>query len=451
MSGPSDRDEPSTGPSPADVAALHAELAQLRGRLDRREAWQARRRRARRWSVGALVALFAIGAVGSLIGIWARQTALKTESFVKAVEPLPSDPKVSRALATFMVDELFTELDIDRRAEEALPDNLAFLVGPLDGIVRDYTRDAVQDVLRSDRFDRIWAGAVRTTHRIAVQVLRGDDPPGLIDEDGEVVLDLVPVIHEALQRVVNQGPGFLGNVELPDLDSDATRREIRRELSNRFDIDLPEDFGQIVIFDEDQLSQAQNAVKLADRFLIAAIVLTVLLGAGAILASVDRRRTVLQLGIATSIATFFVFTVLRVVADDLADLVKEGDNRAAARAAAEIVSRGLRDRAWYMLIGGLVVAAVAYLIGRGRGAVWARGSARTAGRRIGEGTVTFPTTTAGRWVTTNVDGMRVAGVVIAVLLLIVLDVSWMHLLVVLILLGAYQVALSWLVRTSATT
>jgi len=451
MSGPSDRDAPSAGPPPADIGALQAEIAELRGRLDRRETWQARRRHARRWSVGVLVVLFAIGAVGSLVGIWARQTALKTDSFVRAVEPLPRDPEVSRALATFMVDELFTELDIDRRAEEALPDNLSFLVGPLDGIVRDYTRDAVVDVLRSDQFDRIWADAVRTTHRIAVQVLRGDDPPGLIEENGEVVLDLVPVLHAALQQVVNEGPGLLGDVELPDLDSDATRREIRRELSNRFDIDLPEDFGQIVIFDEDQLSQAQDAVQLADRFVIAAVVLTILLGAGAILASVDRRRTVLQLGVATSVATFFVFTVLRVVADDLANLVEEGDNRAAAHAAAEIVSRGLRDRAWYVLIGGLVVAAVAYLIGPGRGAVWTRRGARTAVSRIGEGTVTFPTTSAGRWVTTNVDGMRVAGVVFAVLLLILLDVSWIHLFVVLILLGVYQVALSWVVRTSATT
>jgi hypothetical protein len=451
MSGASGSDAPSTGPPPADIGALQAEIAELRGRLDRRETWRARRRRARRWSIGLLVVLFAIGAVGSLVGVWARQTALKTESFVRAVEPLPRDPEVSRALAAFMVDELFTELDIDRRAEEALPDNLQFLVGPLDGIVRDYTRDAVTDVLRSDQFDRIWARAVRTTHQIAVQVLRGDDPPGLIDEDGEVVLDLVPVIHEVLQTVVNQGPGFLGDVELPDLDSDATRREIRRELSDRFNIDLPEDFGQIVIFDEDQLSEAQNAVQLADRFVITAVILTVLLGAGAILASVDRRRTVLQLGIATSVATFFVFTVLRVVSDDLADLVEEGDNRAAARAAAEIVGRGLRDRAWYLLVGGLVVAAVAYLVGPGRGAVWTRRGARTAANRIGEGTVTFPTTPAGRWVRTNVDGMRVAGVVIAVLVLILLDVSWMHLFVVLILLGAYQVALSWVVRASATT
>jgi len=448
-----DPTEPATGANSAgaEVRALQSEVKELRSRLDGRETWQARRRRARRWLVGLLVVVFAIGAVGSLVGIWARQTALKTDSFVRAVEPLPRDPEVSRALANFMVDELFTELDIDRRAEEALPDNLGFLVGPLDGIVRDYTRDAVVDVLRSDQFDRIWVDAVRTTHRIAVQVLRGDDPPGLIDEDGEVVLDLVPVLHAALQQVVNEGPGFLGDVELPDLDSDATRREIRRELSDRFDIDLPEDFGQIVIFDEDRLSEAQDAVQLADRFVIAAVVLTVLLGAGAILASVDRRRTVLQLGIATSIATFFVFTVLRVVADDLADLVEEGENRAAARAAAEIVGRGLRDRAWYLLIGGLVVAAVAYLIGPGRGAVWTRRGARTGASRIGEGTLAFPTTSAGRWVSTNVDGMRVAGVVIAVLVLILLDVSWMHLLVALILLGAYQAALSWLVRTSATT
>jgi len=111
-------------------------------------------------------------------------------------------------------------------------------------------RDGIATVLKSEQFERIWNDAVATAHRLALQVLDGDDPPGVVRRDGEVVLDLMPAIHEILQRIIAQGPGFLGTVQLPDLDENATRGEIRRQLSDRFGVDLPADFGQIPVFNE---------------------------------------------------------------------------------------------------------------------------------------------------------------------------------------------------------
>jgi hypothetical protein len=336
----------------SEVAELRSEVADLRRQLDRREVWGTRRRRARRWFVGVLVALFSVGVVASLIGVWAERTALDTDSFVDTVDPLPRDPDVSRALSAFIAEELFVTLDIDQRARDALPDDLQFFLGPLEGIVRDYARDAIATVLNSDQFERIWNDAVTTAHRAALRVLDGDDPPGVVRRDGEVVLDLVPAIHDILQRIVAQGPGFLGNVQLPDLDENATRGEIRRQLSDRFGVDLPADFGEITVFHEDHLSEASDAVHLAGRFVIGTMIVTILFGAGALLLSTGRRRTILQLGLGVAIATYLVFTILRVVVDDLVDFVEGGDNRAAARAAAGVVSRGLRDGAWYLLIAG---------------------------------------------------------------------------------------------------
>ncbi|HEX6312697.1 MAG TPA: hypothetical protein VF152_13870 [Acidimicrobiia bacterium] len=426
----------------SEMAELRAQVDQLRQRLDRRERWTRRRRRARRGLVGVLVVLFSIGAVASLIGVWARQTVLKTDRFVAAVGPLPSDPDVSRALSDFLTAELFTELDIDRRAREALPDDLQFLVGPLDGIARDYTRDAIATVLTSDQFQRIWNDAVTNAHQLALRVLDGEDPPGVVRRDGEVVLDLLPAVYEIVQRIVEQGPGFLGDVQLPELDEDATRREIRRQLSDRFDIDLPQDFGEIVVFHEDRLSEVQDVVHLANRYLFIGVALTLLLGAGALLLSVDRRRTLLQLGLGTAVTTYLVFAVLRTLADDLADLVEEGENRDAAHAAAQIVSRGLRDRAWYLLIGGVVVAVVSYLFGPGRGAAWVRRTSRKVARQTREGAVAFPSTPAGQWVRTNVDGLRVGGAIAAFGFLLLFQPGWTGLFVLLVLLGAFEIGLS---------
>lgn len=400
------------------------------------------RRRARHALVGVLVGLFAFGAVATLIGTWARQTALDTDSFVAAVHPLPRDPEVGRALALFLTDELFTELDVVERAQDALPDDLQFLAAPLEGVMRNYTQDAVQAVLRSDQFDRFWDDAVRTSHRLAVQVLEGDTPPGLGERDGQVVLDLVPTLHQVIQGILDEAPGILGEVDLPDLGGDVTRDEIRSELSDRFDVDVPADFGQIVVFQEDRLSEAQDAVHLVSRLMVVLVVATFLVGVTPLVLSADRRRSVVQLGLATAAATYLVLTLVRVVADDLVDLVPDETNRRAALATADVVSRGLRDRAWYLLVGALVVAAAAYLIGPGRVPVWARGAVRTAVGRARGGAASLPASPAGRWLRVNVDGLRVMGAVVAFAVVARLRPSWTGLVVVLVVLGAYEVALT---------
>jgi hypothetical protein len=398
-----------------------------------------------------LVALFSVGVVASLIGVWAEQTALDTDAFVETVDPLPRDPDVSRALSAFITEELFIELDIDQRARDALPDDLRFFLGPLEGIVRDYTRDAIVTVLTSNQFERIWNDAVSTAHELALRVLDGDDPPSVVRRDGEVVLDLLPAVHEIVQRIIDQGPGFLGNVQLPDLDDDATRRDIRQQLSDRFDIDLPADFGQFVVFHEDRLSEASDTVHLAERFVLGAVVVTILFGVGALLLSTNRRRTILQLGLGVAVTTYLVFTILRVVVDDLVQIVEEGANRNAAKAALAVVGRGLRDGAWYLLIAGLLVAVGAYFAGPSRGAVWVRRRTVVLARRARAGAQAdagaLSGTAAGRWIETNLDGLRVGGVVVAFACLLLVDHSWTGVIVLLLFLAAYEVGLTLYSRT----
>src|SRR6266545_4468978 len=320
--------------------------------------------RLRRALVAALVGVFSITVVAATIGLWADRTALRTDRFVAVTRSLPRDATVNRALATFLTDDL------------------RFLVGPLEGIVHDYTRDAVGDVLRSDQFQRVWVDAVRAAHKDAVAVLRDDvDVPAVVRDDG------------------------------------ATRGEIREALTDAFGIELPADFGQFTVFDDDKLSQVQDIVALVERFVRILVAGSVVLVAAAIALSVDRRRTLVQAGVGIAIATCLVFTLLRRVVADLVDLVPEGQVRDAVRAATAVVADGLRDRAWLLLVAGLVVAAAAYLAGPGRGAIWLRGFARAVVGRAGAGASVFPATPTGQWVQVNVDGLRVAGVVVIVVAL----------------------------------
>jgi hypothetical protein len=403
----------------------------------------------RRALAGALVVVFSVAVVGSVIGVWARRTLLETPDFVRTVRHLPRDEAVARALSDYLTGLMLTEIDLDERAERALPDDLAFLAGPIDGIVRDYTSDAVRDVLRSDRFEQIWEKSARIAHERALNVLN-DESSAVVDEDGEVTLDLLPVVEEVLQSALSQAPGFFGSIELPNLGDNATRREIRTAVEKAFGVELPADFGRIAVFDEDQLSEAQDSVQLLHRFVIAVVALAVLSGVGALAISVGRRRTLLQLGLGVATAITLVFIVLQRVIDDLLQLVPEGENRDAARAAARVISEGLRSGAWSVLVVALAVALIAYLAGPGRGALWTRGRFVWAADRARGGAVTLPTSPAGRWARANLDALRVGGVVVTGLALVVIEVSWGALFLALVVLAAYELALAWVARAAAT-
>jgi hypothetical protein len=409
-----------------------------------------KRRRIRRIAAGALVVVFSITTVAAMIGVWARQTVLDTDEFVHTVRPLPRDEAISLALSEYLTDLLLKEIDLDGRAERALPEDLAFLIGPLDGIVRQYTQQGVREVLRSDRFRRVWANAVRAAHREAIRILRNEEE-ALVVADGEVTLDLLPIIEEVLQDVLSEGPGFFGNIDLTNLDNDSTRREIRGAVERAFGIELPRDFGQVTVFDEDQLAEAQDAVHLLNEFVVAFVIVALASGAGAIALSLGRRRAVLQLGLGTVIASLLVFTVLRWVIDDVVHTVPEGDNRDAAHAVMTVVVEGLRDRGRFVLTLAIATAVIAYVVGPGRGAVWIRARARWAFGIARDGAISLPGSPAAKWARSNLDPLRVGGAIVAVLALLLVDLSWTVLFVTLVLVAGYELGVTWLARTATTS
>jgi len=425
------------------VEELKAEVDELRAKLDRKGAWNRRRRRLRRIGAGALVVLFAVAAVSTTIGTWARTTLLDTDKFVDTVAPVTRDPEVDAALAAFLTTELFVAFDVEQLAEDALPDEVEFLAVILTNAVEDFTRQRVETFLEAGRFRGVWRDAVRRAHEVALRVLR-DESDVVVNRDGsQVVLNLLPVINEILQEVAAELPEVFGQqLAIPDVTDETTQAEIRDAIESAFGVELPEDFGQIPVFNENRLSEAQDALHLADRFLVVLVALTLISAGGALALSVDRRRTVLQLGLGVVVATYLVFTILRRVIADLIDLIPAGQNRDAVHAAARIVAEGLRDRAWFVLIAGLVVAIGMYLAGPGRGARWVRSLAATAVGRVRERAVATPASPAGHWVHANLDAMRIGGLVVAALWLILANVSWLGLFVAVVLLIGYEIAVT---------
>jgi len=407
------------------------------------------RHRPRRIAAGVLVVVFSIGIVLSTVAVWSSRTALKTDRFVDAVAPLPNDPAVQRALSVFLVDELLGVIDAKDRVEQALSqldERAEFLSGPLIGAVRDYLEQAVVTVLNNPKFQSLWEDAVGIAHENAVKIL--SDGGAIVDTgDGTVKVDFLPIINQVLQEVQSIAPGFVTDkIDLPAEGQELTRAELRTKIEDALDVKVPPDFGEFTVFRSDELSQAQEAVKLTDKFVVALVVLTLLTGIGALLLSVDRRRTGLQLALGTSIGIFITFRVVNLVGNDLIKIIPEGDNRSAASAASHLVLDDLKFKARVILVIGLAAAAILYLIGPGRWAQWLRSRSVSGTRKVGEGVQTYRRP-ALDWIHAHVDELRVGGVAVAFILLVVLSATWTTFVVLLVLLAASELGLTVYGRT----
>ena len=71
------------------------------------------------------------------MGLWARTTALDSDTYVETVAPFTQDPEVSAALATTIVDEIFQDRDVEQELQRLLPDEIGFLTAPVGSALHD--------------------------------------------------------------------------------------------------------------------------------------------------------------------------------------------------------------------------------------------------------------------------------------------------------------------------
>jgi hypothetical protein len=190
-------------------------------------------------------------------------------------------------------------------------------------------------------------------------------------------------------------------------------------------------------------------VRVFDHAVIALLILTPLLVIAALWLSRRRRRTLLQLVISTMLVMVIVRRAVMWLQNDL---IKTGrpENAAARKVIVQDLLHGFFTvSAWVLIIAAAVVV-VALLTGPYRWAVklraWVRTGTSTTVRRVREAASGHQT--GGAWLRRHLELMRVAGGLVAVLLILVLDISLVWLLVILALLAAYEF---WLYRIGAGT
>ncbi|MEL4320638.1 hypothetical protein WJX64_16610 [Leifsonia sp. YIM 134122] len=233
----------------AAAAALAAENAALRAELEAARsaaetvpitplddvivppAGKRRPHTSRWWAVlsAFLIVIGLILAPTAVIASWAKNQLSSTETFVATFAPLADDPAV-QALVTDQVvlaineqidvqgltDSLFDgveELGLAPKASAALD----LLRAPAAAGIQSLIQTSVTRFVESDAFSAIWTQALTVTHNQVLATLNGDENAAIgIDAQGQIGVQLAPIIEEVKRVLVNQGIGFAA--QIPTID-----------------------------------------------------------------------------------------------------------------------------------------------------------------------------------------------------------------------------------------
>ena len=385
-----------------------------------------KRHRGRRFLASFLVVLTSLVFTLAITAGWTRRTLFNTGQYVRTVAPLPEHDSVTRVLSERIAGELLLLIDVQALAQEALPPRAQILAGPIAGATEDFVRDEVRSLLDSDRFAEFWVNANEFAHTQIMAVLKGEGGAVLTTDDGTVTLNLLPVMNEVLIRVEERAGGLLGkDVDLPEISSGEVPDEARAKLETALGVEVPENLGEVVIFESDKLAAAQDALTMIDRLVIVLLVAAALLIAVTLWISTRRRRTLIQLCTGILIGLVLVRRLVMYVQDQVVDLART-ENQDAAQAIVDDLMRNFFRLTTFLIIVGLVTIAIAVLTGPYPFATKFRGRTRAVGSSLTNWTQERAHDDATtEWVATHSDALKIGGAVFLVLALLIFDVSWL--------------------------
>jgi hypothetical protein len=298
------------------------------------------------WLVWSMIVLASLVAVGAATNTWLNRQMLDTDNWVEVSDELLTNDEVRGALSIYLVNELFTYVDVSGQLQDTLPDQLQVLAGPISAALRQPAIDAVERVLASPQVQEVWREANRVAHTALVNVLKGDTRESVGTEDGKVTLNLATVVKNLGEQ--------LG---LPQSVLDR----------------IPPDAGVITIADSEQLATAQDAVSVVEKLSVVLLLVVIVLYVAAVFIASDRRAAIRDVGIAIVVSGVAITVARQFAVRYLAENIKTAtDVRSAINAAALIGTNVLNEIAWLWLSAGLLLFIYALLMGPTRAATATR-------------------------------------------------------------------------------
>jgi hypothetical protein len=242
---------------------------------------------------------------------------------------------VANAAAT----QALSAIDVQGRVQ-SLPQPVQRLVAPAESGLDSFVHEQALNIAQSPQFATLWTDVNRTAHPALVQLLRGETPANAVlrVSNGELQVNLLALEPGLTQRFQ----------QLPVNPLAAA----------------PADFGYVSLASAGGLATAQQAVQFLDRATLLLIVAAIGLILATLFISSDRRRSVLRLGLGIAIGMLLLAIGLFAAQGALVASVAERPIGPAVEAALQAELMSLAQFMLVVFVAALVVALIAYLVGR---------------------------------------------------------------------------------------
>jgi len=388
----------------AELERLRAERAELphngAARPSRRRfSWRA-------FFATILIVLGCVLAPIAVVGVWAGNQITDTGRYVATVEPLINDPAIQNVLTDRITNEIISQLNVTGTVDQAAAQlqsrgltrisTLLTSFGPqITSAVTGFIHSTVHTVISSQAMANAWVQVNTVAHQAVVKLLSGQGNGTLTNTNGQITLNLAPLIAVVKQALVQRGFSLASNIPIVN--------------------------ATVPLFQAKQLGKAQAGYRLVSDLKIVLPILALVLLAAGVFTARGRRRALIVVGLGVA-ASMVVLAIGLLIARTIylnsvpASVLPTDAAAAAYDALVHFLRQGLR----VVLAVGLVIAIGAFITGPSRAAVRTRaalGSGITWLRNLGarRGVSTGP---VGEWTYRHRTWLRIGAVTLIALILV---------------------------------
>ena len=293
-----------------------------------------------------LVVVATITSILMAFALWANRQLLETDSWTETSAELLYEQTITDALAVYLVDEIYANVDVQGEIARLLPPDLVFFAGPAASALKSGADNVAKRALQAPKVQGLWRQANETAHGLFIEVIEGGGDR-ISTEGGTVTLNLAGIVDE-----------ITAELGLPNLADK-----------------LPPDVAELEIIQSDEIELAQDGASLLKKVAWVLVVLTLLLYITAVAISGPKRRETLRaVGYSFAISGAVVLLVRDWAGNALVEsLVENPANETAVRNVWDIGTSMLAEIGGAGILYGIAIIIAAWLAGPTKVATSVRG------------------------------------------------------------------------------
>jgi hypothetical protein len=279
----------------------------------------------------------------AVTGDWVRANIFSTQGFVDTVGPLGADPAIQDQVATTLTNQIFNAIDVEQRIQNALPDGLGVIAGPIADRLQARTLQGAMALTHTTEFADLWTNSMTRVHTALVGFFDGTGK-AYLGPDGTIVIDMSGLSSRVVDRL--QAAGItISPEERPVLAS-----------------------GQVPVAQVAALEKVKGLLNFVNKMFIVMPILAVLFLAGSVAIAIRRQRAAVRVGIGLMIAMAIFLILIGVGRSVYTDATTgAGMSDAASASIWDALTIALRATAWALFAVGVLLFIHPYVVRALRG------------------------------------------------------------------------------------